>query len=187
MRGLPGITWLLMILWSGASPAAGHEHTTAAHHLQAAVLYKLAKFVSWPLPGSANVGQFGICTLGETDVGDALAELESRRIGNLPIRIHRFSQSSAIDGRCRIVFVAASKAPFLAEILDTLHDRQILTVSDFEAFATRGGIVQFTRRDNRLGFKINLNSASRASLKIAAPLLGLAQIIKSSPGKREFQ
>ena len=187
MRGGAGIAWLLMMLWCCAPPAGGHEHTTAEHRVKAAVLYKLAKFVNWPQPDSADNMEFGICTLGETVVGDALEALQSRRIGNLPIRIHRFSQSRAIDGRCRIVYVATSKAPFLSDFLDTLHARQILTVGDVEQFAARGGIVQFIRRHNRLGFKINLDSASRASLKIAAPLLGLAEIIKSSPGKREFQ
>ena len=49
-------------------------------------------------------------------------------------------------------------------------------------FAGRGGTIGFLRRENRVGFEINEESARKAGLKVSAKLLYLG---KTVPGRRE--
>ncbi len=153
---------------------------TEEYKLKAALIYKLSKFVEWPDPAKAGTVQnFGICVLGEDFFGPALEVLETRETGGLPIRIKYVSQSEGIGTECQVVFVSKSKRAFIRSILKNLGDRPILTLGDTQGFAEQGGIIEFTRGDKRIGFKINLESAERSGLKIAAPLLELATIIGS--------
>ncbi len=169
--------WLLLVLLPVQIIAAP---PTGEYKLKAALIYKLSKFVDWPDPaGAGNNGTFGICVLGEDPFGSALDALAARKTGGRPIRIHRFTQSETIDTRCQIVFISESKRAFLRPILQSLRQRPILTLGDTNNFAEQGGIMQFTRGDKRIGFKINLGQARQSGLEIAAPLLELATVIGS--------
>ena len=166
--------------------SAADTSPTAEYGLKAAIIYKLTKFVEWPWSGSDDKPEFfTICLLGDDDFGSALDALEGRTAADLSIRINRFAQSDAIDERCQMLFISASKQAFLSPILKGLHDKAILTLGDTENFAAMGGIVQFTREQNRIGFKINLKSARRSKLEIASPLLDLATVIGATDEGKE--
>jgi len=153
----------------------------APYKIKAALIYKLSKFVEWPDPANGSKGgTFGICVLGEYPFGSTLDVLAARKTGGRPIRIHRFTQSRAIDRRCQIVFISDSKRALLQLILKNMRQQPILTLSDTNNFVEQGGIMQFTRGKKRIGFKINLESARQAGLEIAAPLLELATIVEPS-------
>ncbi len=149
------------------------------HKLKAALTYKVAKFVEWPGQVSAKShNTFGICLLGEDYFGPVLDALQDHMVGGLPISIQRFSQSTSIDDSCQVVFVSRSKQVFLESIFKILRQRSILTIGDTKRFAERGGMIQFIYNNRHIGFKINLKSAKRTGLKIAAPLLEMASMMK---------
>jgi hypothetical protein len=155
--------------------------STAEYKLKAALIYKLTKFIEWPESAKQSApGRFGICVLGDDDFGEALDALEARKARELPIVIQRHTQSESIDEDCQIVFISDSKRAFLRPILQSLKARPILTLSDLDGFAQMGGILQFTRGKRRIGFLINLESAKKSQLTIAAPLLDLATVVDSS-------
>jgi hypothetical protein len=159
---------------------------TDEYKLKAALIYKLSKFVEWPDPvGAGSVRNLGICVLGEDFFGPALRVLEKRESGGQPIRIKHVFQSDDIGPDCQVVFISKSKQAFLRSVLNNLGNRPILTLGDTEGFAEQGGIIEFTHVGKRIGFKINLDSAERSGLKIAAPLLELATIIGSPDGQAE--
>jgi hypothetical protein len=55
----------------------------------------------------------------------------------------------------------------------------ILTVSEIENFAQRGGIINLKKESNRVVFEINLDVVKRAGLAMNAQLLKLAKIVKN--------
>lgn len=170
------LCWLLIML--PLQPFAAPP--TAEYKLKAALIYKLSKFVEWPEPARAgSLRNFGVCLLGEDTFGAALDVLEEQKALGVPIRIQRFTQSNSIDSGCQMVFISKSKHTFLRSILQKLQNQPILTLGDTAGFAEQGGIIEFTRGEKRIGFKINLVSAKQSGLKIAAPLLELATIIGS--------
>lgn len=149
-----------------------------AYKLKAALIYKIAKFVTWPADSTVkDSNNFGICLLGEADFGEVLKSLEGRSVKGRTIVVNRFTQSRSIDARCQIVFISASKRAFMEDIVRYLQGKPILTVSDEEDFARIGGMVQFKEQNNKVGFNINLKSADRAGIKISSQLLNLATIV----------
>ncbi len=179
-RHLPrGVRWLLLalllLLPMEPPPALA---VSSEYKLKAALIYKLTRFVEWPRESWQRT-DFGICILGRDDFGSALDALESRNVHGLPIRIRRLVQSDAVDSSCQILFVSESKRPFLRSILTSLEGQPILTIGDLDGFAEKGGIIEFVRGRQRIGFRINLQQANRAGLKIAAPLLELSTIVET--------
>ncbi len=171
----------ILILLTGVSAHLGAAPPTAEYKLKAALIYKLTKFIEWPqLQVDQARDAFGICLLGEDNFGDALDALQERKAKELPIAVYRHTQSEAIDERCQIVFISDSKQAFMKPILQSLQARPILTLGDMEEFAVQGGILQFTRGKKRIGFLINLESAKKSQLTIAAPLLDLATVVDSA-------
>ena len=156
---------------------------TDEYKFKAVLIYKLTKFVEWPdsIPGR-NGGSFDICLLGDDVFGSNLDILEGRMAAGQPVRVRRFSQSVSVDSHCHILFISSSKQAFLNSILNKLRDQPILTLGDSEGFAEQGGMIQFVRDNNRFGFKINLESAKRSGLLIAAPLLDLSTVVRAATG-----
>jgi hypothetical protein len=75
------------------------------------------------------------------------------------------------------VFVSASERGRLPEILSALGSKSVLTVSEVEEFAARGGVINFVLVDNRVRFEINPGAAKRSGLKISSELLRLGRIV----------
>ena len=53
----------------------------------------------------------------------------------------------------------------------------MLTVSDMERFAHRGGIITLLTIQDRIRFEINVEAARRSGVKISSKLLKLANIV----------
>ena len=175
-RGMRRLLLALLLLPMVEPPQA--LAVSSEYKLKAALIYKLTRFVEWPGEHRPQT-DFGICILGRDDFGSALDALESRNVHGLPIRIRRLVQSEAVDSGCQILFVSESKRPFLRSILASLKGRPILTIGDLDGFAEKGGMIEFVRGRQRIGFRINLQQASRAGLEIAAPLLQLSTIVET--------
>ncbi len=147
--------------------------------LQAALVYKLPRFVEWPArrlpPGR---GPFRICLLGQSGtLAEALKKLRGRRAKGHPIEVLVGPALDEMAGACHLVFVAHSQRARLPLILARLDGAPVLTVSALKGFAGRGGMVGIVRQGKRLGFEIDLGRARAAGLTLAAPLLQISKVI----------
>jgi hypothetical protein len=77
-----------------------------------------------------------------------------------------------------VIFISASEESNLPAILKVLEGQAILTVSEIENFAQRGGMIKLAKESNKLVFEINVDVAKRAKLAMSAQLLRLARIVK---------
>ncbi len=172
-------TALLVLLFSSSALA---NPAVRDYQIKAAIMYKISKFVTWPEPiGNGQVVHFGLCILGDDKFGSTLDELETRTTNNKPIRVFRFSQSSAVNEQCHLVFIAESKAIFLDSILDYLAPMPILTISDIVGFVEKGGMLQIVTGDQGIQFFINLNRLNQSGLSVSAQLLELSTIVNTEP------
>ena len=62
----------------------------------------------------------------------------------------------------------------MTEIVKALRGASVLSVSDIEEFCPSGGVIAFAMEGQRVRFRINVNAAARANLKISSKLLQLA-------------
>ncbi len=115
--------------------------------------------------------------LGDDPFGGFLeATLRGEHRGARPFEVRRFQRVDDIK-TCDILFISQSEGDRVDEILATLKSRPILTVSDGEAFAERGGMIRFVTESNRIRLKINLQAAQAAHLTISSKLLRVAEIV----------
>lgn len=146
---------------------------------QSEYLLTFAEFVEWPVSaGNQNTSPvFSFCVLGRDPYGSLL---DKAILGHLVgqrrtviTRAHRL-----VDlGACDMLFISSSEEKHEVAILKKLQNHEVLTIGDTSSFAAHGGIIQFVREQNHLGFLINVDAAERARLKIDASLLALAQIV----------
>ncbi|MDJ0880625.1 MAG: YfiR family protein [Gammaproteobacteria bacterium] len=173
------LIFLLGTLFS--SPALSDDHKASPEYkLKAALLYKLTKFVEWPAALVSNAEEsFNLCILGDNVFAEALEPLTQRKVREQAIKLHFFNRSNRINQHCHLLFITDSKRAFLGNILSNINKVGCLTISDINNFAEDGGVIELTRGEKKIGFKINLEEAKLANLSLAAPLLELSTVINN--------
>ncbi len=179
------LSCLLLVLLATSLHANAMEPAPPEYKLNAALLYKLSRFIDWPpTTGKTQPESFNICLLGRDNFGRSLDVLEERKVNGIPIAVHRHAHSTGIDSNnCQMLFISDSKQPLMASILRSFENQPILTVSNTSNFAKNGGMIQLVPGQKHIDFKINAYAALTAGLKIAAPLLELAIVVITSKNR----
>jgi YfiR/HmsC-like len=149
------------------------------YEVKAAFLINFAKFVEWP--DSSFDGPQGPIVFGVIGADHQLA-----------FNLRRLSAGQKVQGRdvviregpvgddmrrCHVLFVSPSERHRATQILASLQDASVLTVSDIDGFAEEGGAMQFVTQDNRVHFIVNLDAATQSKLRVSAKLLALAHLV----------
>jgi hypothetical protein len=152
------------------------------YQVKAAFLYNFAKFIEWPSDVLTDPNSpFILGIVGEDPFGADLEQTISGKVVNgRRLVIKRFKQGQPLDS-CHILFISSSEQGRLTQILDSLKGSSVLTVGEAEHFTRSGGIINFTLKDNRVRFEINLAAADRARLKISSKLLVLGEVVGNTP------
>ncbi len=176
--GVWGLVWTLCL--AHGSGLAAQSSPAPEYRLKAVFLFNFAQFVEWPAsafpePDSPLV----IGVLGEDPFGASLDEtVRGETVNDRPLTVRRFRRVEEIGG-CHILFVSRPEQGRLGEILDSLKGRSVLTVSDANGFATRGGMIGFVTEENHIRLRVNLEAARAANLTISSKLLRPAQIVST--------
>jgi hypothetical protein len=173
---------LIALLVLSAAPMANPAELSRSreYEIKSAFLFNFIKFTDWPDEGASKSHEpFVIGVLGKDPFGAVLDKIiEGETIENQNIAVRRFARMDERAGHSQVLFISSSEESQLTAILKLLEGQPVLTVSDMENFARRGGIIQLTKEGNKVGFEINLDTAKRAGLKLNAQLLKLAKIVK---------
>jgi hypothetical protein len=166
-----------LALSSGEPPAAAAIATE--QEVKVAFLYQFTRFVTWPSEASTGQTQFEVAVFASDDFW-LLAErtLAGKSASDLPLSLRRISEPVEAS-KARILFVGATEARRLPEILKSLGGSSVLTVGDAEEFAERGGMIGFRTVDNRVRFDINVEQANRSGLRISSEVLKLARVVRT--------
>jgi len=154
------------------------------HQLKAAITYNLAKFVKFPPEVfSAEADPFVICVLGRDDVVDGFKSLEDRFLGTHPIHIVATDSYSACH-ESHVLYLSKMSSHDVEEVLVSVANAPILTVSDIDEFAILGGMINLVEIDNNIRFAINLDAANTANMHISSKLNSLAiEVIRKKGNK----
>jgi YfiR/HmsC-like len=179
----------LLVAWACAGGRLAAQVQTQAlteYEAKAGFLYHFGGFVDWPARAFTGTGNaFIIGVLGADPFGDVLDEvMQGKMIHNKPVIVKRFvSIEDAVFSH--ILFVSSSETSRLPSILEALDGASILTVSELDRFAERGGMIALNMVGKKMRFDINMNAAKRAKLKLSSQLLKLARVVHGAPGTRE--
>jgi hypothetical protein len=178
LRGQARFALVLVALATGLAAKDAHAEPAAGEYqVKAAYLLNFARFVKWPanvLPASAPLN---IAVVGDDPFGDTLEQqLRGKSANGHPIRL-RHQRWDDILTPYQIVFISASEEGHLPQILGYLGKASVLTVSDIDRFALRGGVLEFRTVGNRVRFDINRANGIAAELDISSKLLSVARSV----------
>ena len=179
---------------SGATVAqAGRADSPELAKLKAAYVLNFARFTAWPDEAFEDrASPIVVGVAGDDAVGAYLETLvEEENVGGRRIVVRRIDISalesgaaggarSALAARLRdlhVFFIGGTTARRASWLLDRLEDRRVLTVSDLDRFAERGGMIGLVLRNRRLAFDANVDQMRRHRVSVSSQVLRLARIV----------
>ena len=155
------------------------SNTLREYEIKAAYLYNFINYIEWPeqsLPPAGGVLTIGV--VGENPFGPSLDPLNGKQIKGRTLAVKQVSSPADLKN-CQIVFISASEKERFPQILESLKDARIVTVSEIDGFAEHGGVINFYSDRNKVRFEINHELARSKGLTISSELLKLARLVKS--------
>ena len=166
VRGL-----LAAILLAAPALAVADETQISEYRVKSAFLYNFSRFVTWPEATLQDRTEFSLCVIGTDPFGAQLDKLTGKAVHNRTLVVRRLNSLAVVDD-CHLVYIGEDTMP--TDILLLVRELPVLTVSDAEDFIEQGGIIQFKLIQSKVRFRINMDAANSAGLRISSKLLSLA-------------
>ncbi|MEO7299414.1 MAG: YfiR family protein [Verrucomicrobiota bacterium] len=172
-------SFFLLVCLAGASTySLQAQPAPPEYKIKAAFIYYFVQYVEWPTNTFADEkSPFIIGILGSNPFGSALEETVAGEMVGKRKLVVRMCRNLSEAQQCHLLFISNSEASNLQSVLDGLKGHSVLTVSDMEQFARRGGMIRLLPKDNKIRFLINVEVVSEAKLTISAKLLQLAEVV----------
>ncbi len=163
--------WLVLAIAAVSSPAYAVEEYT----LKATYIVNFTKYVEWP-DGRAisKQSKINVCLFGDSDLVNAEQIFKTASTEKLAISLVKEKSLSNVPVRCHMLFISASEAGKLDDILSSLKNQPVLTISDIDGFAEHGGMMGFVVKDDTIKIVMNKIAAENAGFHIDSLLLELA-------------
>ena len=159
------------MLLAAPALAVADETQISEYRVKSAFLYNFSRFVTWPEAKLQDRTEFSLCIIGTDPFGAQLDKLTGKTVHNHTLVVRRLNSLAMVDD-CHLVYIGEDTMP--ADILLLVRELPVLTVSDAEDFIEQGGIIQFKLVQNKVRFRINMDAANSAGLKVSSKLLSLA-------------
>ena len=144
------------------------------YQVKAAFIYNFAIYVEWPTGVTGEQKPRTVCLIGTDHFGPALQSISGKIVRNRVLVLRRILDPEEMND-CDILFISPSERVNLPYILDSVRNRQVLTISDMERFTHSGGMIGLLSRDNKIHFEVNLKQTQRSQLRVSSQLLKLAR------------
>ena len=86
--------------------------------------------------------------------------------------------------QCDIAFIGAGEKKRMDEVLEAFAGTGVLSISDLDQFARHGGMIELTRKADKIRFAVNIDAVNRDGVHISSKLLQLAEVVHQSRGLR---
>lgn len=168
---------LVAVLITAVSVNAG-DRFASEYQIKAAYIYNFAAFTEWSTDSfDGPESPLAIGVLGNDPFGNALDDaIKDKTVEGRRLVVKRSSHIRDLE-RCQVLFICESEESRMVKDLEAVADRKMLTVSDIDGFAKRGGVVGFTYNDGKVGFEVNIKRAKAARIKISSKMLKLAHVV----------
>jgi len=164
-------------LMTNIAQIANAETHTDGRLLKAAFIYNFAKFTRWPEnTWKQQNAPLNLCTIGKDELINELKRLTGKTIKDHPV-ITQSLQNKQIPDNCHLLYIASSEKNHYKNILESVHNKPILTISEQPHFARSGGMIEFFRKKDQTRFIINLGITRNTGLTVSSRLLNLALVI----------
>ena len=174
------IVGLLLLILVGMSPLYLFSQVDE-QKLKLVFIERFTQFIDWDISDSTSSEElkkdFIIGTIGKNEYTDLLSDFfKGREIKGKPVKIITAEEKEEYLS-CNLLFISEIKEAKLQEILKTVANLPILTISDREEYAESGILITICRRDDQLDFYINETALAHSGLEVNYLLLESAKII----------
>lgn len=162
---------LVVALALAGSTLRAQPATVPEYSAKAGFLTTIAHYTTWPPEAFASPdAPIVIGVLGADPFGDVLSMTAAASRGGRPLQVRRLRTPRDADG-VHIVFIGKAESRNEAAWIAALKDKPILTVGESGETLARGGILEFIRAQDKIGFSVNLPAAQLAGLRLSSDLL----------------
>lgn len=178
-RASRGIAVAVVLLLFLSAPCPATTTTPEEVDVKAAFLYNFLKFVDWGVtlqPADGDPLVLGV--LDSDRIYESLSRMiEGRNVRGRPLVARRIDRYGIAAARCDLLYIGCGDTAEVRRALGSVAGDPVLTVGDYPGFAKMGGIIGFTRRNDRVGFEINMGAARDSGFELSSRLLDLAVLI----------
>lgn len=171
---------LCLSMAARAFPQSSDSGESSEYLIKAGFIYNFAQLVQWPAGTFAQADSPIVIGIFGTDPFGGIIDrvIENKKLEGRSLVVRRLKRGTPVRD-CNILFVSASEAAHLDEVIQSTKGMPILTVGETPGFAVRGGIINLTLEGNKVRFEVNIDAAKQANLNISSRLLALARIVSS--------
>lgn len=146
--------------------------------VKARLALSLARFTQWSAATFATPSEaLTICVMHRSEpLAEAFAELGGQAAAGRLVKV--VLNPDKLPGSCHVLFVHESTARAGAAALTTMAESPILTISDAEGFAARGGMVELVNVNDAIKLDVNLKALRSAQLGLSSQVLKLARQVR---------
>ena len=163
---------------------ASATQTASPLELRAAFIYNFAKFTEWPAHSTAGDAPIAVCVVDDPRASEVFRQVvKGRTVGNHGLAVRTVGLTPELRS-CQVVYAPDVDTERAADLLMTIGDAAVLSISDYEHFARMGGIANFVLEGGKMRFAINIDAAQRARLRVSSQLLALARVVKGSDARK---
>ncbi|MGI9236322.1 MAG: YfiR family protein [Woeseiaceae bacterium] len=169
---------LLLVILTLATGDAVARDSVAEISVKAAIVHKIAKFVSWPdsrFQGSDKPLRF--CVLGDPMVLKAFESLSDRAIHGRSLLVKPAPAPAAVASTCDVLYLDGDRQQSADVWIESVIGQPVLTFGEEGEYGGDGSIVTMTVRRNKVKFSIDLDANKDTGLRISAQLLQLATTV----------
>lgn len=166
--------WGILLLFGLAWPLSVSAGALSVDEAKAAYVFNFIKFVEWPFSADAGVSAITICVMGDDAWGEVLAQLEGRKIGTHKLHIKQAMLYGDKLSSCQVMVIGSGMRKKIAALLSESGEDFLLSISDIEGFAEKGGCIGMIEREGHWLFEVNLESMRRKKLLLPGQVLNLA-------------
>lgn len=157
------------------APQYARAQETKEYLVKAAFIYNFVKFVEWPgVKAISKQSAIDICVMGESPLLAASSVFKAASTSKLALSLVPENDIKAAIGHCHVLFISESEAGRMHDILAALKGSPVLTVSDTDGFAEKGGMIGFVMSDSKIKVVVNTKSVTQAGMRVDAQLLEIA-------------
>lgn len=169
------LSMLLLVLLCASSPRGANLENP----IKAGVLFHFIRLIEWPPESQmAKANEITIGVFGKNPFGPSLDALNGKMVKGRTVRVKQVTSIEELS-RCPVAILGPVEDNQLESVLQQLEGSNVLTISESEDFARRGGVIRLFEVQHKVRFEINRTAARKAGLTISSEILKLATIVPS--------
>lgn len=153
-----------------------------ASRVEAALLFNVAKFVTWPDDSFDDHRSPLVFAVFDAERYKVAREaLAGRKVGGREVIIRKIAEVAEARN-AHLLFIDAGEAHRLDRLLVSVAGSPVLTISNIEGFVERGGMVELFTSERKIRFGVQLAVLRESGLTISAEVLRLASFVRGADG-----